>query len=135
MSSGEKSTSGCPQARKRDSRGPAKHVGVAWGDWVLCPARAIESDIGEGDVTRWMRWGEDDVVSMNGQIEVHVTQSQNSAESQDTAHRSTGRLFDVKVSVQVHSREQEDCVRHKTSSLGHSYLLIVSLHLQQLHRS
>ena len=52
VSSGEKSTSGCPQASKQDSRGPANHVGVAWGDWVLCCARAIESDMGKGDVTR-----------------------------------------------------------------------------------
>ena len=52
VSSGKKSPSSCLQARKQDSRGPANHVGVAWGDWVSCCARAIESDMGEGDVTR-----------------------------------------------------------------------------------
>jgi len=48
VSSGGKSTSGYPHARKQDSRGPANHVGVAWGDWVLCRARVIESNMAAG---------------------------------------------------------------------------------------
>ena len=39
---------------------------------MSCCARAIESDMGEGNVTRKMWWTENDLVSINGKIESEV---------------------------------------------------------------